>query len=213
MALMLLTGASFPGGASDTVPLTDPQVERFARSFDAVLRVVSKYWGDRRFTPHGRILPHRGTIERAMAEMKVEGTLQDFERLFTSYGFAGYDAWRQIGQRITNAQFQLMAAERGKLFTAITPERRKVLVQQRDAMLTPDPQIPEERRLSQLKMLNQVLAEHDKWEIAKRDMAVVRKHQKRIVALGRKRQRLARIARKEPAKSPATAAPTSSPAR
>ncbi|MCG8548193.1 MAG: hypothetical protein MJE12_28675 [Alphaproteobacteria bacterium] len=211
---MLLFGVSAPGAASDVEPLTDAQVERFASSFEAILNVVSKYWGDRRFTPHGRILPHRGTIDRAMAEMKVEGTLQDFERLFTDYGFAGYDAWKQMGQRITNAQFQLMAEKRsGQPFSAITPERRKALEQQRDFLMTPNPQMSDEQRLRELKRLNDVMAEHDKWEIAKGDMTVVRKYQERIVALGRKRQRLARIARKENAQAPAPAAPISSQAR
>jgi hypothetical protein len=140
-------------------------------------------------------MPPRGTIERAMAEMKAEGTLQDFNRLFTSQGFDGYDAWRYVGQRIANAQFQIRATAQGNPIVPLSPSRYATIKRLREKFSKPDPQIPEAVRQEKYKGLGEALAEHDKWQWALRDMAVVKPHLPLMVELGRKRQTAARAAR------------------
>lgn len=196
MAIALLATLHMPVAAQEKPPLKKEQVERFLISFDAMLTMVTKYWGDRRFTAKGIIMPPRGTIERAMAEMEVEGTLQDFNRLFTSQGFDGYDAWRHFGQRIANAQFQIRATEKGNPITQLTEKQYATLMEKRSKFLKPDPQIPEEVRQSQLQTFSRVLAEHEKWALALRDMPIVKQYHERIQKLGRKRQQQAEIARR-----------------
>jgi len=185
-----------PAAAQQTAPLTNAQIERFLTSFDAMLTMVTKYWGDRRFTPKGIIMPARGTIERAMAEMEAEGTLQDFNRLFTSQGFDGYDAWRHVGQRIANAQFQIRATDQGNPIVPLSPSRYATIKRLREKFSKPDPQIPEAVRQEKYRGLGEALAEHDKWQWALRDMTVVEPYLPRMVELGRKRQTAARAARK-----------------
>lgn len=178
-------------------PLTKSQIERYIASYENLLNLLPKYWGDRRFTPHGIIMPHRGTIERAMVEMEAEGTLQDFHRLFTSQGFDGYDAWLYIAERVANAQFQIMASERGKPVEIMSPERLKAVLARRDKYSNPIPQMPEQMRQQQLRSLNQMLAQHESWEQGLRDMAVVRPFEEQLRKLVQTRKQSVREAKRK----------------
>ncbi len=197
IAAAVIAAPYVSAAAGEERPLTKSQIERYIASYDALLNVLPKYWGDRRFTPHGIIMPHRGTIERAMVEMEAEGTLQDFHRLFTGQGFDGYDAWLYIAERVANAQFQIMATERGKPVEIMSPDRLKAVLAQRDKYSNPIPQMPEHKRQQQLRSLNQMLNQHESWEQGLRDMAVVRPFEEQLRKLVRSRKDAVRQAKRK----------------
>ncbi len=198
MAVFVVAALHAPVKADAPTPLTKQQVERFIKSFDAMLDMASQYWGDRKYTPHGIIMPFRGTVERALVEMEAGGLRQEFENLFLDMGFRGYAGWEQLRQRIANAQMQLIAENRGAPPMGVAPEVQKKRLERRRMLSKPHiNQMPESVRLAQLKQLESIMAEDEKWSIANRDMAAVRPYQKRLKELGRKRQKLARAARNE----------------
>lgn len=196
LAVAVIIALHTPANAGETSSLSKHQIERFIKSFDAMLDMVSEYWGDRRYTPHGIIMPARGTIERALAEMEAGGIRQDFERLFLDMKFNGYAEWLQVGQRITHAQMQAVTKERGAPPLGMEPRFRKKQLERRKMLSKPNAyQMPEAVRLAQLKQIDTALAEDEKWRTATRDMAAVRPYREKLKELGRKRQKLARAAR------------------
>lgn len=198
MAFAVVAALHAPAAADETSPLTKQQIERFIKSFDSMLDMASQYWGDRRYTPHGIIMPFRGTVERALVEMDAGGIRQEFENLFLDMDFKGYAGWEQLRQRIANAQMQLITKDRGAPPLGVEPEvQRKRLERHRMLSKPHINQMPEAVRLAQLKQLESIMAEDEKWSVANRDLAAVRPYQKRLKELGQKRQKLARAARKE----------------
>lgn len=203
MAVTVIATLYTPVAAQEKSPLTKEQVERFIASYDAMLDMVSEYWGDRRYTPHGIIMPPRGTIDRALVEMEAGGIRQDFESLFLDLGFKGYAEWIQLGQRITHAQMQAVTKERGAPPLGMEPEFRKRQLERRKQLSQPNVyQMPEAVRLAQLKQIEAALVEDKKWRIAIRDMTAVGPYRAKLKELGRKRQKLARAARTKNGESP-----------
>jgi hypothetical protein len=196
MAVAVVIGLYAPASAGAPLPLTKVQIERFIKSFDAMLDMASEYWGDRRYTPHGTIMPPRGTIDRALVEMEAGGIRQEFERLFLDMKFKGYAEWIQVGQRITHAQMQAVTKDRDAPPLGMEPQFRKKQLERRTMLSKPDLfQMPEAVRLAQLKQIEAALAEDEKWRIATRDMAAIRPYQEKLKELGRKRHKLVRAAR------------------
>ena len=116
LILALVTGCATEKtsvGVTPTGPaLTDAQVEKYLNSYLSVQAMASEYWGKRRYSPPGKMLPHQGTFERAVSEMRAAGTLPQFELLLQSHGFEGFEAWKQTGQRISLAYMTLRMESR-----------------------------------------------------------------------------------------------------
>lgn len=195
IAVAVIAALHTPATANETPTLTKQQVERFLISFDAMLKMVTKYWGDRRFTPHGIIMPHRGTIERAITEMEAEGTIEKFNRLFTSQGFDGYDNWKKISDRIVNAYAQIRAMDDGGAIQQFHPNQIKEIRRKRKALLEPDPQLPDAVRQEQQKSYDRMLAQHERWEIALRDADAVRPFLPQLADLWRRRTNAVKAAK------------------
>ena len=117
LALTLASGCATQTKNIEQVPtaqstLTHTQVERYLNAYLPVQAMASAYWGKRRFTPPNKMLPPKGTFERAIAEMRAAGTLPDFENLLQSHGFGSFEAWKQTGQRISFAYMTLRMESR-----------------------------------------------------------------------------------------------------
>jgi len=189
MAVAVLATIHAPTTAQEYAPLTKVQVEGYINSSIEMLRLINKYSGDRQFTPHGIIMPHRGTIERAMVEMKAEGTFPKFTDLLRKHGFDSYKAWKQLRYRITNALFLLKADDTRKPKYPLSPEELKSLLRQRDQLQKVVSESPDKKSRANLQSINLTLGQHRRWELANEDSRVVAPFQTQLQELILKGQR------------------------
>lgn len=166
-------GVSLP--AHGSTPLTEEEVERFVGSFMSVTVMASEYWGERRYTKKGKILPPKGSYERALKEMKAAGKLGDFEKLLTSHGFDDLAAWKKMKDRFAIAQRNIVMEQRGN-----SDARERILKRRRGlekyiAKVKENKEnLPPEAVQSRIRSFEDVLEDMDKELVSFEDTDAVR---------------------------------------
>lgn len=154
--------------------LTDAQVQRYLNSYLPVQAMASEYWGKRRYTPPNKMLPRRGTFERAISEMRAAGKLPELELLVQSHGFESFEAWKQTGQRISFAYMTLRMESRNPAGLLLKRQARidqlaKTAERQNDLMPQQD-----NRNRAELEALDKMQKEAERSMLAEADAEVLR---------------------------------------
>lgn len=172
---ILLTGCpAEPEPNSDIPQLTETQVKRFLASYVPVNAMASQYWGDRRYTKPGKILPRKGGFERAIKEMKAAGKLPEFQKLLATHGFADFAAWRNIKERVGRAQMEIAMDQRGRSNDERFLKRRQRLERQIAEIRINKGNMPPEAVQRRIESVEQIIKETDKYLLAIKDKNAVR---------------------------------------
>jgi hypothetical protein len=190
MILMLVTSCATektdPGKTPVGRPvLTDAQVQRFLNSYLPVQAMASEYWGKRRYTPPGEMLPIQGTFERAISEMRAAGTLPDFELLLQSHGFESFESWKQTEERISFAYTTLHMESRNPARLMLKRQARtdqlaKISERQNKLKAQQD-----NRNRADLEALNRMQKEVERGMLADADAEVLRPYLPRFEQMNR----------------------------
>lgn len=210
VCFVLLTGCpdqSQPKGG--VPPLTEDQIKRFLASYVPVNAMASKYWGERRYTKPGKILPRQGSFERAVKEMEAAGTLPEFRNLLASHGFADFAAWRKLKERIGLAQREIVMERRGRPKDKDGLLKRRRIIEKRIAEIRENrKKMPPEAVQRNIRSFEQVLERMDKQILGIEDMEAVRPFMPQFEAVIREHRKKNPIERQEPvAPSKATGNP------
>lgn len=198
VCFVLLAGCpDQPEPNSGIAPLTETQVKRFLASYVPVNTMASEYWGERRYTKPGKILPRQGSFERAVKEMDAAGKLPEFQNLLATHGFADLAVWQKMKERIGLAQREIIMERRGHPGKKGTLKRRQVVEKQIARIRENKANMPPEAVQRDIKSFEQVLKEMDKQLLGTKDAEAVRPFMPQFEAVIREHKQKQK--RKEPA--------------
>jgi hypothetical protein len=199
VCFLLLAGCpDQPEPNSNIPPLTEMQVKRFLASYLPVNAMASEYWGKRRYTKPGKILPRQGSFERAMKEMEAAGKLPEFQNLLATHGFADFETWKEMQDRISLAQREIIMEHRGRPNKKESLLKRRHMIEKRIAEIRENKKnLPLEAVQRNARSEEEVLKYMDKELLGLRDMETVRPFMPQFEAVIREHKKKQK--RKEPA--------------